>query len=259
MSRRYDSIPIDIGCDEAGNLLTDNLSRAPHILVGGMSGYGKSVFLRNIISCLASRFTSDEMKLVLFDLKTVEFEREKDLPHLMCDVIRNVDDAIEVLKKLVDIMNERKADMHSLGIIGSLSRRGTCGLEEYNAKSGLKLPKILVVIDEFAELVIQSDEAYELMYKLALYGHGAGIHMILASQRASEEIFPSELRAAVPTRASFRLENEDDSHLMLRNVGAEKLNTSGEMLYSSIWMSGKPTKVKVPYISEKKMLSLVQR
>ena len=83
--------------------------------------------------------------------------------------------------------------------------------------------------------------------------------MILASQRASEDIFPSELRAAVPTRVSFRLENEEDSHLMLGSVGAEKLNASGEMMYSSIWMGGKPIKVKVPYISEKKMLSLVQR
>ena len=247
MSRRYDNIPIDIGCDEAGNLLTDNLSRAPHILVGGMSGYGKSVFLKNIISCLASSFTSDEMKLVLFDLKTVEFEREKALPHLMCDVARSIDDAVDALKKLVDIMEGRKANMDSLGIVGSLSRNGTCGLDEYNAKSGLKLPKIVIVIDEYAELVMQSGEAYELVYKLALYGHGAGIHIILASQRASEEIFPSELRAAVPTRASFRLENEEDSHLMLGGVGAEKLNARGEMLYSSIWLGGKPIKIKVPY------------
>ena len=247
MSRIYDNIPIDIGCDEYGNLLTDNLSRAPHILVGGMSGYGKSVFLKSIISDLASRFTEDGMKLVLFDLKMIAFEREKDLPHLLVDVVRNVDDAIETLKKLINVMNERRADMDSLGIVGSLSSRGTRGLEEYNAKSGFKLPKIVIIIDEYAELVMQSDEAAELVYKLALGGHGAGIHMILASQRASEEIFPPELRAAIPTRASFRLENEEDSHLMLGSVGAEKLHDSGEMLYSSIWRGSVPIKVKVPY------------
>ena len=109
------------------------------------------------------------------------------------------------------------------------------------------MPVIAVVIDEYAELVIQSDEAAELVYKLALHGHGAGIHIILASQRSSDEIFTSEFRAAVPTRASFKLENEDDSWLMLGSVGAEQLCNKGEMLYSSIWFGSEPVKVKVQY------------
>ena len=241
--RCYGNIPVVIGYDERGNLLTDNLSRAPHILVGGMSGYGKSVFLKNIIFDLALGFSSDEMRLLLFDLKMVEFDEANPFG----EVVRSIDGAIEVLKKLAQIMNERRADMDRLGIVGSLSRNGTGGLEEYNARSDKKLPKIVVVIDEYAELVMQSDEAAELVYKLALGGHGTGIHMILASQRASEEIFSPELRAAIPTRASFRLENEEDSHLILGSVGAEKLHDSGEMLYSSIWYGSVPIKVKVPY------------
>lgn len=241
--RYYGNIPIVIGYDGEGNLLTDNLSRAPHILVGGMSGYGKSVFLKNIIFDLTLGFDSDEMRLLLFDLKMVEFNEADSLG----EVVRSIDGATKALKKLARIMNERKADMDRLGIVGSLSRNGTGGLDEYNARSGKTLPKIVVVIDEYAELVMQSEEAAELVYKLVLGGHGAGIHMIIASQRASEDIFPSELRAAIPTRASFRLENEDDSRLILGSVGAEKLHDSGEMLYSSIWHGGASIKVKVPY------------
>ena len=240
-------IPIVIGYDEHNNLLIDDLSRTPHILVGGMSGSGKSIFLQNIITCLTSRFTSNEMQLALFDLKCVEFEYAKGLPHLFDNVVTERDEAIRTLEKLVDTMHERREAIDSLGIIGSLSRRGTSGLEKYNTKTGKNLPKIVVVIDEYAELVMQSEEAAELVYKLALGGHGVGIHMIIASQRASKDIFPSELRAAIPTRASFRLENEDDSHLILGSVGAEKLHDIGEMLYSSIWHGGAPIKVKVPY------------
>ena len=253
-------IPIVIGYDEHNNLLIDDLSRTPHILIGGMSGSGKSIFLQNIITCLTSRFTSNEMQLARFDLKRVEFEYAKGLPHLMCNVVRSIDDAVDALKKLVAIMNERRAYMDSLGIIGSLSRRGTSGLEEYNAKTGKNLPKIAVIIDEYAELVMADERVKELVYDLALRGHGAGIHLIIASQRASDEILPSELRAIISTRAVFRVASKEDSWTMLADFGAENLTSYfGEMLYSSIWMGGKPIKVKVPYISEKKMLSLVQR
>ena len=253
-------IPIIIGYDEQNNLLIDDLSRTPHILVGGMSGSGKSIFLQNIITCLTSRFTSNEMQLALFDLKRVEFEYAKGIPHLFDKVVTERDVAIRTLEKLVDTMHERREAIDSLGIIGSLSRRGTSGLEEYSAKTGKNLPKIAVIIDEYAELVMADERVKELLYDLALRGHGAGIHLIIASQRASDEIFPSELRAIISTRAVFRVASKEDSWTMLADFGAEDLTSYfGEMMYSSIWMGGKPIKVKVPYISEKKMLTLVKK
>ena len=253
-------MPIIIGYDEQNNLLIDDLSRTPHILVGGMSGSGKSIFLQNIITCLTSSFTSNEMKLALFDLKRVEFEFAKGIPHLFDKVVTERDVAIRTLEKLVDTMHERREAINSLGIIGSLSRRGTNGLEKYNAKTGKNLPKIAVIIDEYSELVMADERVKELVYDLALRGHGAGIHLIIASQRASDEILPSELRAIISTRAVFRVASKEDSWTMLADFGAEDLpGYFGEMLYSSIWMGGKPIKVKVPYISEKKMLSLVER
>ena len=150
--------------------------------------------------------------------------------------------------------------MNDLGIVGSLSRRGTNCLEKYNAFTGKQLPCIAVVIDEYAEFVMQSDIVKELIYDLALHGHGAGIHLILASQRASDEIFPSELRAIVSTRAVCRVASQEDSWTMLTHLGAEKLpHTFGEMLYSSIWLgAGKPIKIRVPCISYKRLLELAR-
>ena len=254
-------MPIIIGYDDRNNLMIDDLSRTPHILVGGMSGSGKSIFLQNIIACLTSRFTSDEVQLMLFDLKRVEFDYAKELPHLYANVIRDVDDAIQTLEHLVNIMEERLSAMDSVGVLSSLSRKGTPGLDKYNAKCGLKLPRIVAIFDEYAVLAVESDKVQELLLKLLAHGHAAGIHLLIASQRTSEEIFPWEMRVLmIHTRTALRVASKDDSFTMLGSLGAEKLpEYFGEMMYSSIWMGGKPIKVKVPYISEKKMLSLVER
>ena len=244
-------MPIIIGYDERNNLLIDDLSRTPHILVGGRSGSGKSMFLQNIITCLTSRFTSDEVQLMLFDLKRVEFDYAKELPHLYGNVIRDVDDAIQTLENLVNVMEERLSAMDRVGVLSSLSRKGTPGLDKYNAKCGLKLPRIVAILDEYAELAMQSDKVEDLILKLIAHGHGAGIHLIIASQRTSDKIFTSTMRAIVPTRAVLRVASMEDSFTMLGSLGAEKLpEYFGEMMYSSIWLGGEPIKVTVPFLQK---------
>lgn len=250
--------PIILGYDEDDNLLVDDLTRMPHILIGGVAGSGKSVFIQNIIACLTSRFSPEEVQLMLFDLKKVEFNYAKDMPHLCGDVITDVDTAVEKLQELVDNMNERDEEMDRIGIIPSLSRKGTSGIDEYNAKTNSKLPLIVAVFDEYAELIMRSDEVQELMLKLAAKGHGAGIHLIISSQRTSDEIFSSDLRAIVCTRVAFKCASDEDSWTMLGSLGAENLLYHfGEMMYSTIWMGGEPIKVKVPYISEKSLIQLL--
>lgn len=250
-------IPIILGYDEKNNLLVDDLTRMPHILIGGVTGSGKSVFIQNMIACLTSHFSPKEVQLMLFDLKKVEFNYAKDMPHLCGDVITDIDTAIEKLRELVDMMNDRSEAIERAGIISYLSRNGTKGLDEYNAKTGVGLPRIVVVFDEYAELIMQSDKAQELILKLVANAHGAGIHLIIASQRTSDKIFSSNLRAIVCTRAAFKCASDEDSWTMLGSVGAEKLlHHFGEMMYSTIWMGGEPIKVKVPYISEKLLLQL---
>ena len=250
-------IPVILGYRDDGNLLIDDLTRMPHVLIGGVAGSGKSMLIQNMIACLTSRFSPEEVQLMLFDLKKVEFKYTKDMPHLCGDVITDIDTAIEKLRELVDIMNDREEAMERAGIISYLSRNGTNGLDEYNVKTGVRLPRIVVVFDEYAELIMQSDKVRELILKLVAHGHGAGIHLIIASQRTSDEIFPSELRAFVFTRAAFRVASDEDSWTMLGSLGAENLPCYfGEMLYSTIWMGDEPIKVKVPYISEKLLLQL---
>jgi S-DNA-T family DNA segregation ATPase FtsK/SpoIIIE len=250
-------IPIILGYDDDGKLLVDDLMRMPHILIGGVTGSGKSAFIQNMITCLTSRLSPDEAQLMLFDLKKVEFQYAKDIPHLHGNVITDVDTAVEKLQELVGIMNDRSEAMDRVGIIPSLSRKGMRGIDEYNAKTNSKLPLIVAVFDEYAELIMQSDEVQELILKLAAKGHGAGIHLIIASQRTTDEIFSSNLRAVVHTRAAFRCASDEDSWTMLGSLGAENLLYHfGEMMYSTIWMGGEPIKVKVPYISEKLLLQL---
>lgn len=250
-------IPIIIGYDDDDKLIIDDLTRMPHILIGGVTGSGKSVFIQNIIACLTSRFLPEEVQLMLFDLKKVEFNYAKDMPHLYGDVITDIDTAIEKLQELVDIMNERNEAMNRVGIIPHLNVNGTKCFDEYNAKVGSRLPRIVAVIDEYAELIMQSDKVQELILKLVAKAGGVGIHLIISSQRTSDGIFSSDLRAIVCTRAAFKCVSDEDSWTMLGSGGAENLpHHFGEMLYPTIWMGGEPIKVKVPYISEKLLLQL---
>ena len=252
-------LPVILGYDDNYNLVIDDLSRTPHILIGGVTGSGKSIFIQNLLACLTSRFDADEVQLALFDLKMVEFDYVKDIPHLYGKVVTDIDSAIVRLQELVNIMNDRKSALAQAGVLSSLSSKGTKGLDEYNAKTGSKLPRIVAVFDEYAELIMQSEEAEDLILKLVSHGHGVGIHLIIASQRTCDEIFSSTLRAIVPTRAVFKVGDETDSMFMLGYPGAELLPCYfGEMIYFSIW-AGRPQRIRVPFIGEEKMLELVKK
>ena len=247
--------PIIIGYDEANKLLVENLTRMPHLLVAGCSGSGKSTFLRNVITSITSRFTPDEVKLVLFDLKKTEFNLyAKDYLH-SSGVITDIDSAVKMLRYLLDLSRERSKLMTDAGIISALRFEGANAIDEYNAKVGSTLPRIVVVIDEFAELT-ESEEIEALIFELARTGHGAGIHLILASQRAaSDEIITDRILANMPTRACFKMADKYDSFRIIGNAGAENL-VLGEMIYSSI---EKTKKIKVPYKSEKKSIEIARK
>jgi S-DNA-T family DNA segregation ATPase FtsK/SpoIIIE len=227
----------------------------PHLLVAGCSGSGKSTFLRNVITSITSRFTRDEVKLVLFDLKRTEFDLyAKDYPHSL-GVITDIDSALKMLRHLVDIARERAKLIADAGIISSLRFEGANAIDEYNSKVGSTLPRIVVIIDEFAELMTESEEVEELIFELTRCAHGAGIHLVLASQRAaSDEIITDRVLANMPTRACFGMADKYDSFRIIGKAGAEDLSC-GEMIYSSIRTT---KKVKVPYISTERSLELAK-
>lgn len=246
-------MPIIIGYDEENKILVENLTRMPHLLVAGCTGSGKSVFLRNVITSITSRFTPDEVKLVLFDLKRTEFDLyARDYPH-SSGVITDIDSALKMLRYLLDLSRERAKLISDAGIISALRFEGANAIDEYNVKTGSTLPRIVVIIDEFAELMTESEEVEELIFELTRCAHGAGIHLILASQKAaSDEIITDRVLANIPTRACFRMGDKYDSFRIIGNAGSEDL-ALGEMIYSSI---SKTKKIKVPYISERISIEL---
>lgn len=242
-------LPIVLGYDDHGNLLLDDLSTAPHILMGGVAGSGKSVFIQNIIASLTTKLSVEEVKLALFDLKMVEFEYAKTLPHLFGKVINKWDDAVKMLEKLVDTMNERILAMEKAGIVLHFGGSSSREFDEYNLKTGAKIPHLVVVFDEYAELLTDLNKNVEKMIlNLLERGHTVGIHLVIASQLTSDTIFTPTIRKSVPTKAAFRVCEIEDSVLMLGCSGAEKLHSyCGEMMYSSALTGKTPKKLSVPY------------
>ena len=240
-SRTTYKLPIVLGYDDCDNLALDDLSTAPHILIGGASGSGKSVFIQNIISSLTSKLSSEEVKFALFDLKMVEFGYAKTLPHLFEKVVLDWDQAVKMLKKLVDIMNDRILSMENAGL--------KLHFDEYNLKIGAKMPRIVVIFDEYAELLTEIDKNVEKMVlELLERGHIAGIHLVIASQRTSDSIFTPNLQACASARAVFRACEWNDMVLILGDRVDENLQLhTGEMLYSSIVTDKKPKKINIPY------------
>ena len=249
-------MPIIIGYDEENKLLVENLTRMPHLLVAGCTGSGKSTFLRNVITSITSRFTPDEVKLVLFDFKRTEFDLyARDYPH-SSGVIADIDNAVKMLRYLLDLSRERSKLIADAGIISALRFEGANAIDEYNAKVGSSLPRIVVIIDEFAELMTESEEVEELIFELTRCAHGAGIHLVLSSQRAaSDEVITDRILANMSARACFKMADKYDSFRIISKAGAENL-VLGEMIYISI---EKTKKIKVPYISEKKSIELARK
>ena len=247
---KYD-MPVILGYDEKDELVIDDLARMPHLLIGGCTGSGKSIFLLNIMTCLTSRISPKELQLILIDLKMTEFAcYANEHPHLVGNVITNVDKAVAVLRELVAIMEDRKKAMSSVGALK---------FDAYNRKADVKLPRIVVMIDELAELMMSSEEAGELIALLTAQAHGVGIHFIAASQRAaSTDIIYGALKANFQARAVFKMFDEVDSVSLIGEPGAEQLSHFGDMIYRFSRLQG-VRRIRVPFITEEKSLSLANR
>ena len=219
-------MPLILGYGEKGEAVIDDLAKMPHLLVGGCTGSGKSIFLINIIDQLTSNFTSQELRLVLIDLKKTEFTcYENCYPHTLGNVITDMKNGVDALNSLASIMKERSNAL----------------------ESGNEFPRIVVIIDELAELTRYSEEARALITLLTAHAHKVGIHFIVASQIASSTDIISEcLKENFNARASFKMLEEADSISILGVSGAENISRYGEMLYSSCRFQG-VKKVCVPY------------
>ncbi len=232
------AIPLYLGKDVAGNSIVEDLARMPHLLIAGTTGSGKSVCINTILLSVLMTRTPSQVKLILVDPKMVELQAYKRVPHLCCDVVTNMKKAPGVLQWAVDEMENRYALLSAAGVnhIRNYNRLGQQELQKRLNREPdperVHLPYIVIVIDEFADLMnVAQNEVEELIQRLAQKSRAVGMHVILATQRPSSEVITGIIKANLPCQIAFKVNRRIDSRVILDANGAEKLLGFGDMLY----------------------------
>lgn len=245
---RKSNLSIPLGKDVMGQSWVVALDKMPHLLVAGATGSGKSVCLNTIIIGLLYSNGPDELKLILVDPKRVELSVYEGIPHLLIPPITKADDTINALKWTTREM-ERRLDV--------LSKFGVRDINSYNAKAEEKMPKIVIVIDELADLMSTSGRDVEsLIVRIAQMSRAVGIHLVLATQRPSVDVITGTIKANIPARIAFSVASQTDSRTILDVSGAEKLLGRGDMLFWSAELS-KPKRLQGPFVSEEEVGRIV--
>ncbi len=234
------TLPVALGVDTLGDPVVEDLVQMPHLLIAGTTGSGKSVFINDLIAGLVCKNTAKEMRFVFIDPKMVELAAYKKLPHLACPVISDIKtDAKTLLKRMVEEMEKRYEAMLALETRNiqefneTIRTHRRSEFVEFNGK-WQALPYVVVLIDEFADMVLMlGKEAEELITRLAQKARAAGIHLVIATQRPSVDVVTGLIKANFPTRIAFRVQSASDSRVILDQSGAETLLGKGDLLYQS--------------------------
>ncbi|MFH1074991.1 MAG: DNA translocase FtsK 4TM domain-containing protein [Candidatus Firestonebacteria bacterium] len=233
-------LPVSIGKTVDGENMVADLADMPHLLVAGATGAGKSVCLNSIIVSLLYKFRPEDLKLLLIDPKRVEFSLYNDIPHLYTPVITDVRKAFEALKHLCRDMVDR---------YNKLSQAHARDIVSYNKKAGVKLPYIVVVIDEHADMMLlAAREIEDVITRLAQLARGVGIHLVFATQRPSVDVITGVIKANFPSRIALQVFSKVDSRVILDTGGAEDLLGKGDMLFS-LASFPRPVRCQCSYIS----------
>lgn len=246
------------GKDIAGRVVVADIAKMPHMLIAGTTGSGKSVFTNSILMSILYRTTPEEVRLIVIDPKVVEFQVYNKIPHLLYDVVTDP-------KKAAGILNWAVAEMTTR--YKKFASAGARDLSGYNAKveSGdfpedqplEKMPQILIVIDELADLMmVAAKEVEEAICRLAQLARAAGIHMVIATQRPSVDVITGLIKANIPSRVALTVASGTDSRTIIDMNGAEKLLGNGDMLF---YPAGyvKPVRIQGAFVSDKEVLDTV--
>ena len=242
-------LTVGLGMDISGEAIFADIGKMPHLLVAGATGSGKSVCINTLISSILFKATPDEVKLILIDPKMVELSNYNGIPHLMVPVVTDPKKASSVLNWAVQEMEKRYSIFANHGVrdIKSFNRRYA---EE-------KLPLIVIVIDELADLMMVSPKDVEdAICRILQKARAAGIHMILATQRPSVNVITGIIKANLPSRISFAVSSQVDSRTILDRGGAETLLGKGDMLFSPQG-APKPIRVQGAFISDEEVEMLL--
>ncbi|EKR5539740.1 DNA translocase FtsK [Listeria innocua] len=243
-----------LGLDISGTPIITDLQKMPHGLIAGATGSGKSVCINSLLVSLLYKATPDQLKLLLIDPKMVELAPYYRIPHLVSPVITDAKAATVALKWAVEEM-ERRYQL--------FSHTGVRNMEKYNEyashpdHTGEKLPYILIVIDELADLMmVAPNDVEESISRIAQKARACGIHMIVATQRPSVDVITGLIKANIPTRVSFSVSSQIDSRTILDASGAEKLLGKGDMLFLPSGAS-KPVRLQGTFVSDEEIDAVV--
>ncbi|MBP7843822.1 MAG: DNA translocase FtsK 4TM domain-containing protein [Proteobacteria bacterium] len=231
-------LPLVLGKDIEGHPIVEDLSRMPHLLIGGATNMGKSVLVNSILTGLLCRYTPDYLRLIIVDPKLVEFKIYEDIPHLLLPIVNDSGDASQALKWAVNETKRRYLEMQKLS---------AKNLETYNQriielqKSGKAenenlqpYPYIVIIIDELAELMLTGKKDVEQsIVRLSQLARAAGIHLIMATQRPSADVVTGLIKSNCPSRAALRVASASDSRIILDSSGAELLLGKGDMFFTN--------------------------
>lgn len=235
-------LSVCIGRDFDGAPVICDLAKLPHLLIGGATGMGKSLFIHSLIKSICTKSNPDQVRFILIDPKWVEFSMYRDLPHLLTPIIYDPKQAVGALCWAVEETDRR----YTLMI-----ERDARNIDAYNEAVGAEnaLPKIVIIIDELADLMLQvRKEAESYITRIVQKARAAGIHIIIATQRPSPNVITGIIKANIPSRISMRVMSHKDSITVLDTAGAERLLGSGDALFMQIGTS-MPRRVQTPYLS----------
>ncbi|MDR0558196.1 MAG: DNA translocase FtsK [Treponema sp.] len=248
-------IPVVLGKDITGESQTVDLTQMPHLLIAGATGSGKSVCVNALILSILYQRSPSEVRLILIDPKIVELKLYNDIPHLLTPVITEPKKAFQALQYCICEMERRYACLDSMGVrdIKSYNRR----IKERNIATE-HMPYIVVVIDEFADLMVTTGKELEsTVARLAAMSRAVGIHLVLATQRPSIDVITGLIKANIPSRIAFMVASKMDSRIIIDMVGAEKLLGKGDMLYAGV-VDPFPIRMQGAFISEEEVERVVE-
>jgi DNA segregation ATPase FtsK/SpoIIIE, S-DNA-T family len=241
-----------LGRDVTGHPINATLENMPHLLIAGTTGSGKSVCVNSILTCLLLHNTPEDLRLILVDPKRVELTGYNGIPHLLAPVVVEIDRVIGALQWMTREMDKR---YHMFAQVGARN------VTDYNARmklqGGRRLPVLVVVIDELADLMmIAPGETEQTITRLAQLARATGIHMVLATQRPSVDVVTGLIKANFPARIAFAVASNTDSRVILDQPGAERLLGRGDMLYQAPDAPA-PVRLQGVFVSDREIQNLV--
>ena len=257
------AIPILLGRDIAGKVYMTDLSKAPHMLIAGSTGSGKSVCMNTLIMSLLFRFSPDELKLIMVDPKVVELEMYRPIPHLITPVVNDPKKVPLALRWGVNEMERRymvlaKVKAKNLAAFNSRPPDPQPVIDDYGEVVPPKLPILIIIIDELADIMMTDakSDVETSICRIAQKGRAAGVHLVIATQSPRKEVVTGLIKANIPTKIAFRVSNGMDSRVILDAVGAEKLLGNGDMLFNPPG-GANLERIQGAYVSDKEIAEVI--